>query len=80
MKGVEVHVGEECIGCGTCTQDICFVDAIHLQKGKASIDENCRGCGRCADACPQGVIEVVITNDSFVEDSIHKIDKLVDLT
>jgi ferredoxin len=80
MPGVEVKVSEECIDCGTCTRDICFVEAIHLKEGKAFIDENCKGCGRCVDACPQGAIKIVINNDSFVEESIKKIDKLVDLT
>ncbi|OQY25694.1 MAG: 4Fe-4S ferredoxin [Anaerolineaceae bacterium 4572_32.1] len=79
MPGVTVTVTERCVGCGTCTQGICFVDAIHLLSGQAVISDACRGCGRCVDVCPQKAIELVITDARFVEASINQLEPLVDL-
>jgi Fe-S-cluster-containing hydrogenase component 2 len=48
---------DKCIGCGTCV-DICPVNAISLQDGKAVINqEKCVNCGACAGACPVNAIE-----------------------
>jgi Pyruvate/2-oxoacid:ferredoxin oxidoreductase delta subunit len=79
MPGIKVLVTDRCIGCGTCTQGICFVDAIHLIKKKAIIGEGCRGCGRCASICPQNAIQVVIEDPQFVEKSINQLQSLVDI-
>lgn len=78
MPGVTVWVNDQCVGCGTCTQDVCFVDAIHVIDGQAVISEACRGCGRCVSVCPQAAIEISIECDRFVEDSISRITRLVD--
>lgn len=80
MPGVTVAVNGACIGCGTCTQGVCFVDAIHLVDGQAVIGEGCRGCGRCVDACPQQAIELSIGVGPFVKDSIARISALVDVS
>ena len=81
MPGVTVQVSDRCVGCGTCTQDrTCFVQAIHLVDGRASIGEACRGCGRCADVCPQHAIEVRVDNVQFVQETIGRIAACVDLT
>jgi len=80
MPGVKVLVTEKCIGCGTCTKDICFVDAIHLHKKRAFIDQNCKGCGRCVDVCPQKAIEIIFKDKDYVKNSIERIDKLVDIS
>ncbi|HSJ54477.1 MAG TPA: 4Fe-4S binding protein, partial [Anaerolineae bacterium] len=78
MPGVSVRVGEGCIGCGTCV-GVCFVEAVTVVDGRATIGEGCRGCGRCAEACPQGAIEVVI-DGPFLEQATAAIATLVDVT
>lgn len=80
MPGVAVAVSDRCIGCGTCTRDVCFVDAIHLVDNKAVISDACRVCGRCVSACPQEAIEISIQNSRFVEESIARISPLVDVS
>ncbi len=80
MPGVKVKVTDKCIGCGTCTNGICFVDAIKLIGKKAHINNNCKGCGRCVSICPQGAIELIIDDEEFVKKSIERIDKLVKIT
>ena len=80
MPGVEVRVTEKCVGCGTCTKGVCFVDAIHMVNDRAFINENCRGCGRCIDICPQNAIELLINDKEYIIKSIKRIDKLVDVT
>jgi NAD-dependent dihydropyrimidine dehydrogenase PreA subunit len=80
MPGVTVRVTERCVGCGACTQDVCFVDAIHLLDGRAVRTEACRGCGRCVDVCPEGAIEVVVDDGPFVQEVIERISSLVDVS
>jgi len=78
MPGVTVT--DHCVGCGTCTRGICFVDAIQLVDGHAVIDEACRGCGRCIEICPQQAIELHIEDTTFFEQSIARITPLVDIS
>ncbi len=73
MPGVKVVVTDGCIGCGTCTRGVCFVDAIRLVGKRAVHSEACRGCGHCVTVCPQKAIEVVIENDAFIEDTINRL-------
>jgi Na+-translocating ferredoxin:NAD+ oxidoreductase subunit B len=47
---------ERCIGCGNCI-DVCSMDAISIEKGKAVIDpEKCANCRACESACPVNAI------------------------
>jgi len=80
MSGVEIQVTDDCIGCGTCTEGICFVDAIKLSDNHAIINKECRGCGRCVEICPQNAIELTINDSEFVKKSIEQIDKIIDVT
>jgi ferredoxin len=80
MPGVRVTVNGQCIGCGTCTQDVCFVDAIHLVDDRAVISEACRGCGRCISVCPQEAIEISIEYGQSVGEAIARISPLVDVS
>lgn len=79
MPMVHVEVSEACIGCGRCTEDVCFIDAIHLEEGQAVIHAECRGCGNCADVCPQGAIKVVVEHDDYIENAIHRLSQAVDV-
>lgn len=69
--GVEVRIDDSCTGCGTCTEDICFVEAIRLIDGMAVIGEQCRGCGRCVDACPSDAIEIKVDSGLFFDESVR---------
>jgi len=80
MPGVSVTVTDLCAGCGTCIDDVCFVDAISLIDSRAVIGEACRGCGRCVQVCPNEAIEISIIDLAFVQSTIDRIHSLVDLT
>ncbi|MBC7261490.1 MAG: 4Fe-4S binding protein [Chloroflexi bacterium] len=80
MPDVTVTVGERCIGCGVCTQGVCFVNAIHLVNGRAVISDACRGCGRCVSTCPEGAIEITVGNEQFIAEIIQRISALVDVS
>jgi ferredoxin len=80
MPGVRVRVTDRCRACGRCTQNICFVDAIHLDDGRAAISDDCRGCGRCVTVCPEGAIELTIEDADFVQNAIESLSPLVDLS
>ena len=79
MPGVHVLVTEDCTGCGSCVDNVCFINAIHLVDGKAVIGEDCRGCGNCAEVCPQGAIKVVIEREDYIENAIERLSKAVDV-
>jgi MinD superfamily P-loop ATPase len=80
MPGVNVMVTERCIGCGTCSEGVCFVDAIHVDGEYAVIDETCRGCGRCVEICPNEAIELSVDYDEIPSAMIKRISSLVDIT
>ncbi|MFX1278128.1 MAG: DUF362 domain-containing protein [Promethearchaeota archaeon] len=80
MPGVVVRVNDNCIGCGTCLNDICFVSAITIKDNKAIISNQCRGCGRCVSVCPQNAIELLIDEERFIEKSIHELENIIDVT
>ncbi len=81
MPGVRLLVTDKCVGCGTCTRGVCFVDAITLDGKRAVIDDaRCRGCGRCADACPNGSVRLEIDRPDYIEAAIEQIAGLVDLS
>lgn len=79
LPGVSVTVGENCAGCGTCTRGICFVDAIHLNGGRAAIGAACRGCGRCVEVCPQGAISLSLAGRQHLDAAVARLTELVDL-
>lgn len=75
MPGVSVRVTDRCVGCGACTDDVCFVDAIRIVDHRAVVSDQCLGCGRCVEACPTGAIELSIT-DTYVTDAIERLTPL----
>ena len=79
MPGVRVEVTDNCVGCGTCTEDVCFVDAIHLENNMAVISDACRGCGRCVEVCPQSAITLALEDTAFLEHTVSRLSQLVDV-
>lgn len=79
MPGVEVYVMEGCNGCGLCTEDVCFINAIHMENSKAVIREDCRGCGNCADVCPVNAIRVEYDPVISIRNTIQRISSVVDV-
>jgi ferredoxin len=80
MPGVTVTVTDLCNGCGTCTEGVCFVDAIRLDNDRAVITTECRGCGLCVEVCPNEAIELRIDQAAFVQNTIDRLSPLVDIT
>ena len=80
MPGIQIHVTDACVGCGTCTKNTCFVNAIQLVDGRAVINEDCRGCGNCVEKCPHDAIEITINEDAYVDKVIEKISPLIDFS
>ncbi|UCD85467.1 MAG: 4Fe-4S binding protein [Deltaproteobacteria bacterium] len=80
IPGVTVSVTDRCTGCGTCTEDVCFVDAIRLAGDRAVIGDECRGCGLCVSVCPERAIEISIDDSQFIESSINRLSPLVDVS
>lgn len=42
---------QKCVGCGQCAE-VCPVDAISIEDGKAVVSDHCTACGDCAGVCP----------------------------
>ncbi|MBW1893421.1 MAG: 4Fe-4S binding protein [Deltaproteobacteria bacterium] len=81
MPGISMIVTDKCVGCGICAkEDVCFVNAIHIENEHAVIGANCRGCGRCVTVCPNDSIEVKIENNQFMTDTISRISNVVNVT
>ncbi|MFQ5980572.1 MAG: DUF362 domain-containing protein [Candidatus Heimdallarchaeota archaeon] len=80
MPGISIRVDKDkCIGCGTCSSGVCFVNAIQVENKRAVINKECRICGRCVAVCPQKAIQITVYDDNFVKDSIERISALVDV-
>lgn len=77
--GVSVTVTDDCIGCGRCVQEGCFIHALHMKNGRAVIDEDCRGCGRCVERCPQGAIRMAVEPERFMQATIDQITGVIDI-
>lgn len=55
LYDMQHFVSEQCTGCGTCC-DVCPVDAIRIENGRAVITIECMDCGACPRVCPEGAI------------------------
>jgi NAD-dependent dihydropyrimidine dehydrogenase PreA subunit len=42
---------EKCTGCGSCAE-VCAVQAVKIDGGKAIINDECIECGACLNMCP----------------------------
>ena len=80
MPGIHFEVSDDCLGCGDCTKGVCFIDVIHIEKGRAVIGADCRGCGKCVDACPIGAIRLVIDDADFMQQAVSHLSERVDFS
>jgi NAD-dependent dihydropyrimidine dehydrogenase PreA subunit len=48
---------EKCDGCGTCVE-ICPMEAIKIENGKAIVSDECTECGACVDECPKEALSL----------------------
>jgi len=48
---------KKCDGCGTC-KDVCPVESIKIEDGKAVISDDCIECGACISQCPKEAISI----------------------
>jgi ferredoxin len=79
LPGLTLEVGEECAGCGNCT-DVCPVQAIRVEYGRARVSELCKGCGRCAEECPLGAITLRMQqNIDPMEGLLERIEQRTDI-
>ena len=46
-----------CTGCGACV-DMCPVNAIKMENGKAKVSDDCIECGACLNVCPSEAISL----------------------
>jgi len=80
MEGVKLKLDKTlCTGCGKCTEDICFVEAISVENEKVNIDmTKCRCCGRCAEICSSGALTIQM-GKTGVKHSIKRVESLIDV-
>ena len=78
LPGIKIEVQDNCSGCGTCADNICFVNAIKMKDDLAVIDqEMCRGCGRCIEVCPENAIMLTIEDGEYINQTIKRISDVV---
>jgi NAD-dependent dihydropyrimidine dehydrogenase PreA subunit len=82
IPGMKIKVTDRCEGCGVCSEEgRCVFFAIHQNNGRAEIDySKCRGCSRCISACPHNAIEVVIEDPDYIQHTIERLERAVDVT
>jgi len=76
VEGLAIEVTDACTGCGACVSS-CYIGAMEIKDGKASMGPLCRLCGRCAMACPQKAIQLVLDNSHAIDDVVARIESAV---
>ena len=81
MEGITVEVDEDlCTGCEECLE-ICVFKGMEMIEEKARVNQKrCLGCGRCENSCPSKAISITITDPSYVNKLIKKLEAHVDVT
>jgi UDP-glucose 4-epimerase len=81
MEGIKVEVDEDlCTGCEDC-MEACIFKGMEMIDEKARVNQKrCLGCGRCENACPSDAISITITDPSYVDKLIKKLEAHVDVS
>jgi len=81
MEGLTVKVDPDiCVGCGDCLE-ICVFKGMEMIDEKARVNQKrCLGCGRCENACPSEAISITITDPTYVDKLIKKLEAHVDVS
>ena len=81
MEGITVTVDEDlCTGCREC-MEVCVFKGMDMIGDKARVNQKrCLGCGRCENICPSEAISITITDPSYVDKLIKKLEANVDVT
>jgi len=81
MEGVTVKVDEDiCVGCEECLE-VCVFRGMEMIDGIAQVNqERCLGCGRCESTCPNEAISIEISDPSFVDGVIKKLESHVEVS
>lgn len=79
LEGLKIEVDPDlCNGCGACV-DVCFLQVVGIEGGKAVIGDSCVGCGRCATVCRRGAISIRLENPDVVNQVCSRIEELIDI-
>lgn len=81
MEGLTVKVDEDlCVGCEKCLE-VCVFNGMEIIDKKARVNQdNCLSCGRCASTCPSEAISIKITDPSYVDELIKKLESRVEVS
>jgi len=81
MEGITVKVDEDlCTGCEECIE-VCIFKGMEMIEDKARVNQKrCLGCGRCESTCPSKAISIIITDPSYVNKLIKKLEAHVDVS
>ena len=61
--------------------EVCVFMGMDMIGEKARVNQKrCLGCGRCENACPSEAISITITDPSYVDKLIKKLEAHVDVT
>ncbi|MDD5170535.1 MAG: 4Fe-4S binding protein, partial [Syntrophales bacterium] len=64
--------------CKTCL-NACIYGGLAFINGRAVMTDQCRACGRCVTVCPQGAIQISMSEES-VQATIDLLEPRVDVT
>jgi NAD-dependent dihydropyrimidine dehydrogenase PreA subunit len=80
LEGVEVLVSaDDCTACGSCLEE-CVYNGVQIIDDKAVTTDGCVACGRCVNACPEDAIEIRILDSAYVDKTIQRFNKVLDVT
>jgi len=80
MDGITVKVDEDlCVGCEECLE-VCVFRGMEMVDGIAQVNqERCLGYGKCESTCPNEVISIEISDPSYVDGIIKKLESHVEV-